>query len=122
MTEAGILPNAGLVGIPTRLAALAWYGAFGSGTTPDAITDTTVETEITTDGLARALLTASYEANYKMLLTKTYLASANHTVTKFGVLDAASGGGLYGIHKFSSAHSVLNGNSIVVSARFTFGR
>lgn len=123
MVEAGTLPNDALIGIPTKIAALIpLYIAFGTGATVDAITDTTVEGEITTGGLQRAVATGTYESSYKLVVTRTAIATANHTVRKIGVLDAASGGRLWGIRKYSSVHGVLNGNSVVATARFTFGR
>lgn len=122
MTEAGTLPTVALVGFPTRLATLGWWLALGTGTTADAITDTTVEGEITTGGLARASATAAYEASYKLLLTKSWIATANHTVGKIGALDASANGTLYGVRAFASTHTILNGNSVVGTMRFTFGR
>jgi hypothetical protein len=123
MVEAGVLPNDALIGIPTKIAALVpLYIAYGTGTTADAITDTTVEGEITTGGLARAVATAAYESSYKLVLTRTAIATANHTIRKIGVLDEAAAGHPWGVRKYSSAHGVLNGNRVVGTVRFTFGR
>ena len=95
----------------------------GTGTTADSISDTTVEGEIVSGGLSRGAATSTYEASYKLLLTKTWIATADHTsVYKLGVLDAAVAGNLVAINKFTTAKSVLNGNSITGTVRITFGR
>jgi hypothetical protein len=122
VTENGTLFNTGLVGIPTRLATLAWYLALATGTTTLSTTDTTAEGEITTGGLARAAATASYEASYKLLLTKSWLATANQTaINKIYVFESAGGTAPDFGNKYASTHTVLNGNSIVGTIRITFG-
>jgi len=122
MSENGTIFNTGLVGIPTRLAALAWYLALATGTTALAATDTTAEGEITTGGLARGAATASYEASYKLLLTKSWIATADQTaINKIYVFESAGGTAPDFGNKYASTHTVLNGNSIVGTIRITFG-
>ena len=122
MAEAGVLPNTALVGYPTRLATLTWWLAWGTGTTADSTADTVVESEITTGGIVRTAGTAAYEASYKLVVTASATATATKTVTKVGMFDAASGGNLYAVRKFSSSHTILAGNAIISTVRTTFGR
>jgi hypothetical protein len=117
------VPNAGLLSFPTRLATLNWYLALSTGTAAEATSDTTLENEITTSGLARALATASYEANYKLLLVKTFgPATAQKVVSKVGAFDALAGGNLCGESLISPTATVDVGDTATAGMRFPFGR
>jgi len=113
VTNAGFALNAGLlsgVGSP----AVVGYIALGTGTTPAAATDTALEAEITTGGLARAASTNSLVTtsvnNDTAQFVHIFSATASFAVTESGILNAASAGTLFARQVFSAINVVSGDN------------
>lgn len=120
------LVNAGLEYLAKLMVGVSTnpfkYIALGSGTTDEAITQTALDTEITTFGGSRALGTGSYEADYKGVCAKTFSFTGNLSINECGLFDAASTGNMAIRHKFSTTRSVVNGDSIAITFKTTFTR
>lgn len=118
-----LITNAGLAGLASRTngdgsEAAFTYLAVGTGTTAAAAGDTTLETEITDSGLARAAGTASRTTttvtNDTARLTKTFSVTGTKAVTEIGILNAASTGTLLCRQVFTAVN-VQNGDSLAVT-------
>ena len=100
-----LTPNTGLAGFIKRMGGDVstdgfTYLALGTGTTAATATDTTLETEITDSGLARAAATVSYKTTTTtgdtLQLYKSFTATGSKNVSEIGVLNASSNGVLGG--------------------------
>lgn len=120
---ANLITNAGMAGVASRIngagsEAAFTYIAIGTGTTAAAVTDTTLETEITTGGGARASATASRTTtdvtNDTATLVLTFNFTSTFAVTEAGALNAASGGVLLNRQVFTAVN-VVNGDSLQVT-------
>lgn len=118
-----LITNAGLAAVSALLGGIGSpapfsYIALGTGTTAAAATDTALQTEISTGGLARASATLSQTttsvANDTLQFTHTFTASASFAVTEEGILNAASGGTLLA-HQVFAAVNVASGDSISIT-------
>lgn len=118
-----LITNAGFAGAAARLGSDATevkfdYIAVGTGTTAAAAGDTTLETEITDSGLARAAGTVSRvtttQTNDTHQVAKTFTVTGTKAVTEMGLLNASSGGVLLGRNVFSAVN-VVNGDSLVAT-------
>lgn len=118
-----LVTNAGMAGVASRIngsgsEAAFTYIAVGTGTTAAAVTDTTLETEITDSGLARASASVSRTTtdvtNDSAVLTNTFSVTGTKAVTESGVLNAGSSGVLLARQVFSAVN-VLNGDSLAVT-------
>lgn len=82
------------------------YLAVGSGTTAESATDTALQSEWTTNGLARAQATCSRTTtsvtNDTAVLEYTWTATGSATVTEAGAFDASSGGNMLNRKTFSA--------------------
>jgi len=98
--------------------AAATYIAVGTSVTAAAVTDTTLGTETSTSGLARAAGTVSLVTttitNDTAQITKTFSVTGTVAVTESGVLNASSAGTLL-CHQVFSAINVANGDSLQVT-------
>lgn len=112
---ANLVTNAGLAGIASRIngdgsAAVFNYIAIGTGTTAAAAGDTTLQTEITTNGGERASATVSRTTttvtNDTARFVKTFTFTGSFAVTEAGVLNAASAGTLLNRQVFSAVNVV----------------
>ena len=128
MTFHNLIPTAGKAGMASRCngsgaEAAFTYLAVGTGTTAAAAGDTTLETEITDSGLARASATASRVTttvtNDTAQLDKTWSVTGTKAVTEAGALNAASTGTLLGRQVFSAVN-VANGDTLQVTYKFAF--
>jgi hypothetical protein len=95
------------------------YLAIGIGTTPAAVGDTQLESEITTGGGQRVNVTPTVTTNV-LTLQNTFNFTASFAITECGVLNAATVGDLLGRSTFS-AISVVNGDSLQLTTNTTFG-
>lgn len=120
---ANLVTNAGKAGIASRIngsggEAAFTYIAVGTGTTAAAAGNTTLETEITDSGLARANATASRVTttvtNDTAQLVQTFTVTGTKAVTESGVLNASSSGVLAARQVFS-AINVVNGDSLQIT-------
>lgn len=121
-----LVVSAGQAGVASRIngsggEAAFTYIAIGTGTTAPAAGDTTLQTEITTGGGARAAATASRVTtdvtNDTAQLVLTFNFTASFAVTESGVLNAAAAGTLLARQTFS-AINVANGDSLQVTWKF----
>ncbi len=113
----------GLVGATGSKTAFT-YLAVGSGTTAFAEAQTTLVTELTDSGLARAAATVSQitttHANDTLNLTKTWTASGSKTVAELGAFNASSGGTMASRTVLTSARSVVSGDSYTGTVKVIF--
>lgn len=122
VTTAGIAGVAGRINGSGSPAAFT-YIALGTGTNAAAAGDTTLQTEITTYGGARANSTVSLVTTdttndtAQLLNTFTFTAGASFAITESGVLNAASVGTLLARQVFA-AINVTNGDSLQVTWKF----
>jgi len=121
------LTNAGLEGIAKLLNGVSTapfkYVAVGSGITAEAIDQTELADEITTNGLGRAEATCGYEATGKATWSKELVSTADGMqISEVGIFDAASDGNMLMRHKYTSAKALDNTESLTVSIVFTEGR
>lgn len=121
-----LVTNAGMAGVASRIngagsEAAFTYIAVGTGTTAANAADTTLETEITDSGLARAAATASRVTtdvtNDTAQNLYTFSVTGTKAVTESGVLNAASSGVLLARQVFSAVN-VVNGDSLQVTWKF----
>lgn len=101
--------------------AAATYLAVGTGTTPAAAGDTTLEAEIVDSGLERAAATVSLvtttTANDTAQLLKSWSVTGTKAVTECGALNASSNGTLLGRQVFS-AINVVNTDTLQITYKF----
>lgn len=94
------------------------YIALGSGTTTAAASQTALVTELTTNGLARAVATISRVTTtvtndtYKAVYTWT--ASGSSTIEEIGVFNAASSGTMLS-RALTGTKSIINGEQITAT-------
>ena len=121
-----LVTNAGMAGVASRIngdgaEAAFTYIAIGIGTTAANATDTTLVSEITTVGGARASATASRVltdvANDTAQLVHTFNFTGSLAVTESGALNAASTGTLLARQVFS-AINVASGDSLQITWKF----
>ena len=123
ITSAGMAEVAGLIGTDTTSGVTAFdYIAIGTGTTSATVSDTALESEITTGGGSRAAgtgtrVTTTY-TNDTFQLVLTYNFTSPFAVTESGVLNASSGGTLLSRTTFS-AINVANNDSLQVTWKIT---
>lgn len=118
-----LITNAGFAGAAGRLmgsgapAAFTWI-AVGTGTNAANVTDTTLQTETSTSGLARvsgtvSLITTSV-TNDTAQVQNTFSVTGTVAVTESGILNASSSGTLLCRQVFS-AINVVSGDSLQVT-------
>lgn len=118
-----LVVSAGAAGIASRINGSGAEAAFtfiaiGTGTTAAAAGDTTLQTEITTNGGARAACTTSRVTtdvtNDTAQCVLTYSFTGAFAVTESGYLNAASAGTLLSRQVFS-AINVASGDSLQIT-------
>lgn len=94
------------------------YLAIGEGSTAAALTDTTLETEITTGGGERAAAAVSRVTtdvtNDTLQLVKTFTFSSSFVVTEAGVFNDPAAGDMLARAVFTG-HSVVSTNTLLVT-------
>lgn len=80
---------------------------------------TTLETEITTNGGARAAATTAYEADYKAKWSKTFNFTGALAINEYGVFNAASAGTMLLRKKLATTKNVANGESLQITVTLT---
>lgn len=115
ITNAGLAAIADLIGGVTPIAAFD-YIAVGTGTTAAAAGDTTLETEITDSGLARAqdaspTRSTTTQTNDTLEINYSWSVTGTKAVTEMGLLNAASSGTLVGRNVFAAVN-VANGDTL----------
>lgn len=123
---AGIITNVGLEYIAKLINGVVSnffdYMAIGTGTTAEAATDTALEAEVSADGLARALATLSYEADYKAKFEKTWTYTGSGiSITEWGVFDAAAAGNMMARQVITAVPLAVN-DTLTLTVRITTSR
>lgn len=128
VTYYNLAPTVGLALMAGRIEgsgspAAATYMAVGIGTNAPAAGNTTLQTEITKSGLARAtgtptLVTVTV-ANDTAQLVKQWSVTGTKAVTEMGILNAASVGTLLVRNTFS-AYNVVSGDTFKITHKLTF--
>ena len=96
--------------------------ALASGTGGEGNTETELDTEITTNGGARAAATVTYEADYKCKLVKNFEFTGALTINQVGAFNDASAGKLGLMHQYSNPKVVENGDQLEITIKFTVAR
>lgn len=118
-----LVVSAGKAGVASRIngagsEAVFDYIAIGTGTSSAAAGNTTLETEITTNGGQRAQGTASRittsVTNDTAQVQKTFTFTGSFAVTEAGLLNAASSGVLLARQVFSAVN-VVSGDSLQIT-------
>ena len=118
-----LLTSAGKAGLASRVngdggEAAFTYIALGTGTTAANVADTTLQTETSASGLARAAGTASRittsVTNDTAQVLKAFSAGASVAVTESGLLNAASVGTLLARQVFA-AINVVSGDTLTMT-------
>ena len=108
-------------GTPTFAAPT--YMALGSNATAENVTDTALNTEITTDGGARASATVAYEASYKSTWVHTFNFTGTLAINECGIFDGATPGAgnsnMLMRHVFAAPKNVINGDSLQLTIKDT---
>ena len=115
-----ITPTTGHVGVAAAIVrAASWYLAIGTGSGAEAAGNTTLTTEITTNGGARAAVTPTNSSSNVVTWAYQWTFSGSFTVTEIGLLDAASTGALAIRHLYSSSKAVISGDKLTCTLTMT---
>ena len=123
MSISNLITNAGFAGVASRVngdgsEAAFTYLAIGIGTTAANVADTTLDSEITTNGGERAAATASRittdVTNDTAQMVLTFNFTSTFAVTESGMLNAVSAGTLLCRQVFT-AINVANGDSLQIT-------
>lgn len=123
MLISNLITTTGKAGVASRIngsggEAAFTYLAIGIGATAANVADTTLGSEITTGGGARAAATASRvttdTTNDTARLVYTWTFSASFAVTEAGALNASSAGTLLNRQVFTAVN-VISGDSLQVT-------
>ncbi|MBC2746257.1 MAG: hypothetical protein HF975_04475 [ANME-2 cluster archaeon] len=100
--------------------------ALGSGSTAEANADTELDTEITTNGGARASATPGYEASNKSTWVHTYSFTGALAINECGIFDGATPGAANSNmllrHVFAATKNVINGDQLQLTVKLTASR
>ena len=111
ITDAGLEEVAKLIGSGLNGTSFG-YIAFGTGTTVEANTDTTLETEI--DRVQATIeLDTTNVSNDTVKLTATHTASGTEGITEYGIFNAGSGGTMLS-RKVKDVVNLSAGESITI--------
>jgi hypothetical protein len=106
VTNVGHAAFAGQFGGSTSAAFTAM--AYGSGSTPAAVTDTALQTEVARGAATISRVTTSV-ANDTYQAVKTFTAGGTQAITEEGILDNNTSGGNLAAHNvFSAVNMILN--------------
>lgn len=105
----------GAISSPVAFTAIA----VGTGVTAASATDTALQTEITTGGLARGAGTASTVTttvtNDTFQLVKTFTSTATFAVTEEGILNSNTTGGVILAHQVFAAVNLVSGDQLTIT-------
>ncbi|GAI97140.1 unnamed protein product [marine sediment metagenome] len=119
--------NAGFAAVAARVGGIAedafTYLAVGTGSTGELATNTTLEAEITTGGLARAAATVTRVtttvADDTLQLVYEWAATAEHLVRECGAFNLAAAGDMLARKTFGLV-TVPNGDHLKLTYKFPF--
>ena len=122
ITTAGLAVVAGLVGNVDTQTAFT-YLAVGTSSTAESSTHTALQSETTTNGLARAAATVSRETTTAtddtLQLYKQWTASGTIVVEEIGAFNASSSGNMLG-RKLTTTKTVNSGETLTATYQFIF--
>lgn len=122
ITNAGLAAMAGLVGNTGAIAAFT-YLAVGTDATAASASQTALQAELATLGLARAAATVSRstttQTNDTLQLDYTWTASGTTAVEEIGIFNAASTGIMLG-RKVTGTKNVANGVTLAATYKIIF--
>lgn len=122
ITNVALAAFSGLIGNTGSQTAFT-YLAVGTGTTAFAASQTTLVTEITDTGLARAAATISRSTTTQtadtLQLDYTWTATGTKTIGEVGVFNAASVG-VMAARKVPTAVTVVNTQTLLVTYKIVF--
>jgi len=96
------------------------YIAIGSGTTPPNVSDTALESEITTGGGARAQVTYAHVAGTKVWsISNVFTFTASLSINEVGVFNASSGGTMLSRQLFPTTFNASSGDTLTVEVIYT---
>jgi len=118
ITTAGMIEVCKLI---TGVAADAFtYVALGTGTGTPAAGDTTLGSEISTNGGARAVAdTHEYQATNKAVWVKTFTFTGNLGINECGVFNANASGDLLVRHVFPATINVVDTDTLELTITIT---
>lgn len=118
VTTAGMIEVCKLM---TGVAADAFtYVALGSGTNTPAAGDTTLQTEISTNGGGRVVAdTHEYQATNKAVWIEAFTFSGSLGINECGVFNAAESGDLLVRHVFPATINVVNTDTLTLTITCT---
>jgi hypothetical protein len=98
------------------------YMALGTGSGAEAAGDTTLGTEIVTNGGERAAATCSYEADYKAKWVHTFTFTGDLAVREMGILndDGDPAGTLLLRHVWAAVKNVANEETMQITVKLAF--
>jgi len=103
----------------TTAAACTYIALSNSGATP-AVTDTSLASEITTNGLARTNGTVAHTTNAtSYTVSNTFTATGSQSAQNAGMLNASSGGTLCFENTFTQV-SMVSGDTLAVTWTVNF--
>jgi len=120
---AAVLTKAGMAGVASRIIvdtspAIFNYVAVGIGTTAATSDDTTLESEITDSGMARATGTLSLVTTTvtddTAQCVKSFTVTGTKAVTEQGWFNAAAAGTML-LHEVFAAINVVDGYTLVIT-------
>lgn len=111
------LTSAFLAWVLTAIDDKFTYIAIGSSDAAENASHTTLTTEITTNGGARAAAVGSIDAGV-LTISKEFTITGNLTVNEAGVFSASSGGTMATRGIAGSPISLINGDYLVVEFEF----
>ncbi len=122
-TNASLAEYSGLAGDTGSKTAFT-YLATGTGTGSESAGDTTLGTEISDSGLARASATVTQQttsqSNDTLQLVKAFTVTGTKTISEVGVFNASSSGTMAFRDKLSSTKSVVSGDTYTLTAKIVF--
>lgn len=105
-------------GTLTKLFPNTWYLALTADNAAPSATDTTLASELTTNGLGRQIATLSHttgQNNWDYSATFTYTGTGAQAINKVGLFDASSGGNLIAEELFGATVTVsISGDTVSV--------
>lgn len=98
----------------------SWFMAVTENTTTPVVGDTTLTSELTTDGFARALATFAHTAGTNTFtLSKTFTATGTRTPGKVGFFNTANNGRMAFATLIPSPGALLASDTITITDTFT---
>lgn len=124
MATGTVITNAGLTEVAKLIcgdtADAFTYVALGTNDTTPAATDTTLGTEISTNGGERVVAdTSDYAADYKSKWVEEFTFSGSLGIKECGILNAAADGDLLVHHVFPATINVVSSDTLTLTVEVT---